>query len=58
LWFLVFALAHDRVYRLHSRWFHIPVDRFYAMHYAGMALFKIGLFLFNLAPYFALRIIG
>jgi len=58
LWFLVFALAHDRVYRLHSRWFHIPVDRFDAMHCAGMALFKIGLFLFNLAPYFALRIIG
>jgi len=28
------------------------------MHYAGMALIKIGLFLFNLAPYFTLRIIG
>lgn len=57
-WFLVFTLAHDWMYRVHSKWFKIPVDRFDAIHYAGIALFKIGIFLLNLVPYLALRIVG
>jgi hypothetical protein len=27
------------------------------LHYAGMALYKIGILLFNLVPYIALRIV-
>jgi len=57
-WFLVFALAHDWMYRLHSKWFNFSVDTFDAIHYAGIALFKIGIFLFTLVPYLALRIVG
>ncbi|MBU2228718.1 MAG: hypothetical protein KJ936_13825 [Proteobacteria bacterium] len=57
-WFLIFTLAHDWVYRLHKKWFPLSVEQFTAIHYSGMGLFKIGIFLFNLAPYFALRIIG
>lgn len=57
-WYLFFILAHDWMYRLHGRWFDIPVDRFDAIHYAGMGLFKLGIFLFNLVPYLALRIVG
>ena len=57
-WFLFFALAHDWMYRIHSRWFKIPVDRFDTLHYGGMAIFKIGILLFNLVPYLALRIVG
>jgi len=57
-WFLVFTLAHDWMYRYHSKWFKIPVDRFDAIHYAGFGVFKIGIFLLNLAPYLALRIVG
>ena len=57
LWFLFFALAHDLMYRVHSRWFKLSVDTFDAIHYAGIVFFKIGLFLFNLVPYFALRIL-
>ena len=59
LWWLVFfIMAHDWMYRIHSKWFKIPVDRFDALHYGGMALFKIGILLFNLVPYLALRIVG
>jgi len=36
----------------------VSVDKFDTMHYAGIALFKMGVLLFNLVPYFALRIIG
>ena len=57
-WFAYFALAHDWLYRVHSRWFGIPVERFDAIHYAAMAGFKLGIILFNLVPYFALRIVG
>ena len=32
--------------------------QFDALHYAGIALYKIGILLFNLVPYIALRIVG
>jgi len=46
------------MYRFHSKWFNLSVDKFDAIHYAGMALFKTAILLFNLAPYLALRIVG
>jgi hypothetical protein len=57
-WFLFFTLAHDWIYRFHSKWFDVSVDKFDAIHYAGMGIFKIGIILFNLVPYLALRIVG
>ena len=57
-WFLFFLLAHDGMYGLHSQWFHLSREQFDALHYAGMAIFKIGILLFNLVPYIALRIVG
>jgi len=57
-WYLFFTLAHDWMYRFHTKWFNLSVDTFDAIHYSGMALFKIGIFLFNLVPYLALRIVG
>ena len=58
VWFLFFLFARDWMCRMHSTWFKIPVDRFDALHYGGMGLFKIGILLFNLVPYLALRIVG
>lgn len=57
-WFLMFLLAHDWMYRFHKKWFNLSVETFDAVHYGGMALFKTGIFLFNLAPYIALHIVG
>jgi hypothetical protein len=57
-WFLFITLAHDWTYRLHSKWFKLSVEKFDAIHYAGMALFKIGIVFLNLVPYLALRIVG
>lgn len=53
-WFAVFVWAHDWMYRLHSRWFRLSNETFDAIHYAGMALHKIGILLFFLAPLLAL----
>ena len=58
LWFLAFCFAHIWMLRLHGRWFHLSEERFDSVHYAGMALYKVGILLFNLAPYIALVILG
>jgi hypothetical protein len=55
VWFLFFVLAHDWIYLFHSRWFHLSIDQFDMLHYAGMSIFKIGILLLNLVPYIALR---
>lgn len=57
-WWLWFMLAHDFIYRFHGKWFKLPVERFDSIHYALIGFFKIGIFLFNIVPYFALRIVG
>lgn len=56
-WFLWILFAHDFVYRIHSKWFKVPVEKFDAIHYAGMAFYKITIIVFNVVPYLALRII-
>ena len=54
LWFGVFVLAHEWMYRLHSRWFRLSVETFDAIHYAGMAAYKLAILLLNLVPLLAL----
>lgn len=56
-WFLWFLFAHDFVYRMHSKWFKVSVERFDAIHYAGIAFYKITIIVFNVVPYLALQII-
>ena len=58
LWFVGFLLARDWVYRVHGKWFTLSVEKFDAIHYTGMAFFKICILLFNLVPYLAFRIVG
>jgi hypothetical protein len=58
LWFLFFALAHDRLFRLHSLWFDLKVEQFDVINYGGMGLYKLLIFVFNLAPYLVLRLVS
>ena len=55
---LAHCLLRDWVKRLHSRWFQLSDSTFDAVHYGGMALYKIGIFLFNLVPLIAIYLIG
>ena len=57
-WWLWFTLAHDFMYRFHGKWFKLSVDRFDEIHYMLIGVFKLGIILFNIVPYFALRIVG
>jgi len=56
LWFAVFVLAHDWIYRMHTRWFKLSPEAFDAANYLGMAIYKIGVILFVLIPFIALWI--
>jgi Family of unknown function (DUF6868) len=56
-WFLFITLAHDWVYRVHSRCLKIPVEQFDTIHYAGMLIYKVVIFTFFIVPYLALRIV-
>jgi len=58
VWFLFFILAHDWMYLLHGGWFHLSVEQFDMLHYAGMSVYKIGILLLNIAPWIALHIVG
>lgn len=56
-WFAAFVFARDWIRRLHGKWFSLSDDTFDAIHYGGMAIFKVGILIFNLAPLIALHIV-
>ena len=57
IWALLFVLPHEWLHRLWSRWFHMPVEQFDAINFAGIVFYKVAIILFCLTPYLALRII-
>jgi hypothetical protein len=56
-WSVAIMLMHDFIYRIHSKWFKMSVEKFDSIHYTGIALFKIFIFACNLVPFIALSII-
>jgi hypothetical protein len=38
------------MHRMHGRWLKLSVVTFDTIHYAGLAVYKIGILLFNLVP--------
>ena len=56
--FLVaFGFGTDFVYRIHSKWFPMPMDTFNMALYLLIGVYKIFIFVFNLAPWVTLVII-
>jgi hypothetical protein len=58
VWFLVFVFARNSIQRIHGRWFGLATGQFDSLHYAGMAIYKIGILLFNLVPFVALCMVS
>lgn len=56
-WFLAFVFAKEWMRKLHRTWFDLSNTTFDAIHYGGMAVYKIGILLFNLAPFIALCVL-
>lgn len=57
IWFLAFIFARDWMKQLHGKWFQLSDTTFDAIHYGGMAVYKIGILLLNVVPFFALYLI-
>ena len=57
-WFLAFRIGHGPLLKLHDRWFALPAERFDSLHYLGMMIYKIGVLVFNVVPYFALCMVA
>jgi hypothetical protein len=58
IWFLVFVFARDQMRRIHGRWFRLSDNQFDVLHYGAMAIYKIGIILFNLVPLVVLFCLG
>jgi len=58
VWFFVLVVARDGVRRLHGRWFRLSEEQFDALHYGAMAVYKIGILLFNLVPWVVMTFLG
>ena len=58
VWFVAFSVAHEWMYKMHGRWFRLTNEQFDAIHYGGMAVYKIGVLLLNLVPLIALYIVA
>jgi hypothetical protein len=58
LWALLFLFARDGLQRLTRHWFPLSSEQFTSINFAGILFFKMGVILFNLVPYIALRIVG
>ncbi len=57
-WFVIFMFAENRLYRIFNSFFSLSQERFNTINFLLMGAFKMGIFLFLLAPYIALRILG
>jgi hypothetical protein len=57
LWAVLFLLARDRFYAM-QRPFRLSPEQLDLVNYAGIVIYKLGILMFNLVPYIALRIVG
>ena len=55
IWAGLFIYARDLMARLHGRWFKLAPEAFDAMHYAGMGLYKLAIWMLLVIPYLVLR---
>jgi len=58
IWFAAIVFAKNWIRRLHGRWFNLSEATFDAIHYGGMAAYKVGVLLFVLAPLVAVWWMG
>ena len=57
LWAALF-LPGAGIFHWPRRWLRLSAEQFDAINYGLMVLFKIGVVLFNLVPYIALRLVA
>ena len=58
LWFALHMSLHSFLTGLGRRFFNVMPEKYDSATFKGMLFFKLAIFLFNLAPYLALRVIS
>ncbi|MEP6788200.1 MAG: DUF6868 family protein [Acidobacteriota bacterium] len=58
LWFGLHMAAHSWLVGLSQRFFSVSTEKYDAISLKAMFYFKLGIWLFNVGPYLALRIMG
>jgi hypothetical protein len=58
IWFVVFVFARNWMKQVHGKWFRLSDASFDVIHYSGMAVYKIGILLFNLTPLIAIYLMN
>lgn len=56
-WFTLYAVCSDRIYQLHTHWFTLSREQFSQLHYMGIMVYKLAIFLFLLSPYISLKFV-
>ena len=57
LWWVLLVLFGNWVYAVHTYFFEISRNQFDVVHYAGMALLKIGAFGLFLFPFLGIKLV-
>ena len=57
LWFGIYMLASDVIYRLHGTMFGLSGHDLTVIHYSGMAFVKLSVILFFFFPWLAIRLV-
>jgi len=52
-WAGMFIFKKELMYGLHSCWFKLSPEQFDALHYGGMAFYKLLIIFFNIVPLLA-----
>ena len=55
LWFLLYLIAPDWMFKMNARWFNIDKRSFDLINYFGMGFVKISILVFFFFPYLAIR---
>jgi hypothetical protein len=56
VWFVALITAHDWIHQIHSRWFKLSPEQFDFLQYQAIAIYKMGVLLFNVVPFLALKV--
>ena len=56
--FFCFKIFHDFIYKIHSKFYNISVEKFDLIMYKFTGFYKIIVLVFNLVPYIVLEIIA
>ncbi len=55
--FLMLSATRQWVYKIHTKWLPMTEQQFNAIIYSILGAYKISVFIFNIVPYIAIRIV-